>query len=280
MGDNQESLCSVESRHRKEKKELQAQIQALKKAAKNDKTKKKELINEIARLETELDVRHKQEIEAFGNIDETDEAEELIEMETTRTKVSKAQRRRDKKSQQEKQREEDIKLQDKENLQGPRNMEMLTITTKLKQKNLQIMPIPSDGDCLYKAISHQMELTRQTMMDIDKLRKNVSDYIKQNKEDFIPFMSNPDTSDMLTDIEFDIYCNKIRDTKVWGGQLEIKALSNLLKCPISVIQATGPDSIEQGTEFEGPPLLITYHRHMYSLGEHYNSTCPVDVINR
>lgn len=275
MGDDNETLCSVESRHRKEKKELQAQIQALKKAAKNDKTKKKELASEIARLENGLDARHKQEIEAFENIEEMKE----LEIETTRMKVSKAQRRRDKKSQQEKEREEQIKLQDKENLQGPRNMEIVTITNRLKQKNLQIMPIPSDGDCLYKAISHQMELTRQTSMDINKLRENVSDYIKEHKEDFIPFMSNPNTSDMLTDIEFDDYCNKIRDTKVWGGQLEIKALSNLLKCPISVIQATGPDSIEQGTEFEGPPLLITYHRHMYSLGEHYNSTCPVTVID-
>ena len=62
MEDDQETLCSVENRHRKEKKELQSQIQALKKAAKNDKTKKKELTNEIARLEIELDARHKQEI--------------------------------------------------------------------------------------------------------------------------------------------------------------------------------------------------------------------------
>lgn len=267
----------VEIRHRKEKKELQAQVQALKKAAKNDKTKKKDLAAEIVRLESELEIRQKQELEQLEAIQpvhvENGETMEECLTELAKVKISKAQKRRDKKLQHEREREEQIKLQEKENINGPRNVEVQTICAKLKKKKLQLFHIPSDGDCLYKAVSHQLVTIRQISLSVDELRKMVAVYLKEHKDDFIHFMSNPDTCDMLTDDEFNDYCDKIVNTKVWGGQLEIRALSNSLKCPINVIQATGPDSIEQGTEFGGPPLIITYHRHMYNLGEHYNSTC-------
>ncbi|XP_026727074.1 deubiquitinase OTUD6B-like [Trichoplusia ni] len=268
-----DELSSLESKHRKEKKELQAQLQALKKAAKNDKTKKKELAAEISKLETEMDARHKQELESIQkDTEEVTDSVINIENEVAKVKISKAQKRRDKKSLQEKEREEQIKQQEQENLHGPRNMELQEISVKLKERGLEIFLIPSDGDCLYKAIAHQMLVTKRKEVSVEELRKNVSDYIRAHKDDFIPFMSNPDTFEMLTDDEFEEYCNKIENTKVWGGQLEIRALSNLLKCPISVLQASGPNSIDQGTEFEGTPLIITYHRHMYRLGEHYNST--------
>lgn len=278
MEDQCDELTSVENRHKKEKKELQAQIQALKKTAKNDKTKKKELTAEIARLETALEIRHKQELEA---VQKTSDAEniESIDNEITKLKISKAQKRRDKKILQEKEREEQIKLQEKENINGPRNLELQAVLEKLQKSKLRIFPIPSDGDCLYKAVAHQLESTRQKSLSVDELRKNVAEYIREHKDVFLPFMSNPETCDMLTEAEFEDYCNKITSTKVWGGQLEIKALSNSLKCPINVVQATGPDSIQQGDEFPGPPLVISYHRHMYSLGEHYNSTCPGDIEN-
>lgn len=276
MDNESDELMNIESRQRKEKKELQAQIQAMKKTAKNDKTKKKELVAEILKLETEMDDRHKQEIENIHekhqSVPDTPPLSTHIEEEPTKQKISKAQKRRDKKSQQEKERQEQIKSQEHENLHGPRNTEHIAITSKLKEKGLKIFPIPSDGDCLYNAIAHQLSIVNQQEVSINDLRRKAADYIRNNKDDFLPFMSNPDSLDMLTEEEFEDYCDKIDKTKVWGGQLEIRALSNLLKCPITVIQATGPDSIEQGSEYKEPALTITYHRHMYSLGEHYNST--------
>ncbi|XP_060806462.1 deubiquitinase OTUD6B [Amyelois transitella] len=282
MEDN-DIVSSVESRHRKEKKELQAHIQALKKTAKNDKSKKKELTAEIARLEAEQDSRHKEELEAVQKqldgivdnniIEHVEQGDTSTTDEVAKTRVSKAQKRRDKKMQQEKEREEQIKQQEKENIHGPRNKEIQAINAKLKQRNLKIFSIPSDGDCLYKAVAHQLSLKRQQNFSIEELRNKVADYIKENKHDFIPFMSNSETYEMLTDQEFEEYCEKIRSTKVWGGQIEIRALSSSLKCPINIIQASGPETIEQGKEFVGDPLILAYHRHMYKLGEHYNSTC-------
>ncbi|CAG4944363.1 unnamed protein product [Colias eurytheme] len=280
MEDNIDDLCnlSIEDRHKKERKELQAKIQGLKKVAKNDKSRKKELTAEIARLEMDIDIRHKKEIEESQK--QCHNEDELIEEinsndndeEGTKTKLSKAQKRRDKKLQQEREREAQIKLQEKENLHGPRNKEIQEISSRLKQRGLTIYSIPSDGDCLYKAISHQLTIKKDSSVTVEQLRSNVATHIRSNKDDFLPFLTNPDTFEMLTDTEFNEYCDKICNTKVWGGQLEIRALSNILKCPITVIQATGPETIEQGEEYPGPSLIITYHRHMYSLGEHYNST--------
>lgn len=271
--DDLDELYNIESRQRKEKKELQAQITALKKAAKNDKSKKKELIAEICRLESDQEAKHNQELKEFKK---NQDSIQTSDVEIIKTKISKAQRRRDKISQQEREREENIKLQERENLNGPRNAENQSIVDKLQKRHLKLFSITSDGDCLYNAISHQMEITRHVKLSVEELRDKVANYIRENKEDFYPFMSNPDSYGMLTDEEFENYCDKIKNTKVWGGQLEIKALSNLLKCPINIIQAPGPDSIEQGTEFDGEPLIITYHRHMYHLGEHYNSTVQLE----
>ncbi|XP_047987123.1 deubiquitinase OTUD6B [Leguminivora glycinivorella] len=271
------SLEEIEVKHRKEKKELQAHIQGLKKIAKNDKTKKKELTAEIAKLESDLELRHKDELAALENDPGEPEGPEDTasledEDEVPKLKVSKAQKRRDKKQQQERERAGQIKLQEKENLHGPRNIEIQSIMNKLKERKLTIFSIPSDGDCLYQAVAHQLLATRSKTTSVEDLRKQVATFMRQNKDDFLPFMSNPNTFEMLTESEFNEYCDEIANTKVWGGQLEIRALSNSLKCPINVIQASGPECIEQGAEFEGPPLMITYHRHMYKLGEHYNST--------
>jgi OTU domain-containing protein 6 len=47
-----------------------------------------------------------------------------------------------------------------------------------------------------------------------------------------------------------------------------------LKCCIEVIQATGP-SILVGEEYQDErQAILTFHRHMYGLGEHYNSVKP------
>lgn len=275
-------LAVLESKHRKEKKELQAQIQALKKAAKNDKTKKKELTAEILRLETEMDTRHQQEIDSANKNHKdtneiTDTALNNVENDLSKVKISKAQKRRDKKSQQEKERDELIKQQEQENRHGPRNIELQEINNKLKERGLKIFMIPSDGDCLYKAVSHQLAIIKQKDVSVDELRESTAKYIRQHKGDFLPFMTHPDTFEMLTNEDFEEYCDKLENTKVWGGQLEVRALSNSLKCPITIIQATGPGSIDQGDEYEKPPLIITYHRHMYGLGEHYNSTVQGEI---
>ena len=61
---------------RKEKKDLQAQIQSLKKAAtKGDKKKKKEVAESIVTLEQQLNDKHKLELEDFDKLNLAETAE-------------------------------------------------------------------------------------------------------------------------------------------------------------------------------------------------------------
>ena len=65
-------------------------------------------------------------------------------------------------------------------------------------------------------------------------------------------------------------------THEWGGQLELQALTQILKAPITVHEA-GKEPVLMGAGGEGgggggaAALQLSYHRHAYSLGEHYNS---------
>ncbi len=142
-------------RHRKEKKELQARIQNIKKtSSKGDKKKKKEATEEIAKITAEMEQRHEAELEAIkcgGTISNVNMvliapyfrnsskdipvadsfvdavADSLAEKVTVADdkggdaaavgaeRVSKAQKRRDKKAAKEKQRLDEIERQEEEN---------------------------------------------------------------------------------------------------------------------------------------------------------------------
>lgn len=52
-----------------------------------------------------------------------------------------------------------------------------------------------------------------------------------------------------------------------------QALCSALEVPIEVFSAMSPPLL-LGEQFEGPPLLLTYHEHYYALGAHYNSVVP------
>lgn len=277
------SIEDTATRHKKERKELQAKIQALKKSAgKGDKKRKKEVLEEIAKLELDLDQRQANELTQLNQATKTIEVV-LGETEPKPNddddqsiRVSKAQKRRDKKAKEEKAKQAEILEQEEINKTGPRATELKLIKTILKSRNLMLYPIPSDGDCLYNAIKHQLMVTGRPVLDTPKLRQITADYIQENKQTLIFYMSNPATGDCLTDAEFTNYCESIKKTATWGGQIEIKAMSNALMVPIEVLQSSGPPTIQNDENFPGPPLVLTFHRVMYSLGEHYNSTKCLD----
>ncbi|VEL26371.1 unnamed protein product [Protopolystoma xenopodis] len=178
----------------------------------------------------------------------------------------------------------------------PRFKEFAEINKLLSQESLVLYEVPSDGDCLFSSVSHQLELLRHskvactrindknlidepTILDekvytIRELRKLAAEYIRSHVNEFLPFLINPDTGRPMALGDIDSYCDNLRDTSSWGGDIELRALSCELKRPIEVIQATGP-KIKVGEEFISKPLIITYHRHAFSLGEHYNSCRPL-----
>ncbi|CAG9839033.1 unnamed protein product [Diabrotica balteata] len=277
-------------KHRQEKKDLQSKIQALKKTVpKGDKKKKKEITEEIAKLELELEEKHRKEL-GENNIcseplnismenGEEDESEmtedQTVENGINSTRISRAQKRRNKKELEAKEREKRILEQAEKNKEGPRIVETNAIKQVLKTMNLKLHNIPADGNCLYLAVNHQLQVTGRPTKSVNDLRKVTADFMRQNKDDFLPFMCNElDESEIVSEEQFENYCKDVATTKLWGGQLELRALSNILTCPIKVIQAAGPPTL-QGEQFKGSELILTYHRHLYRLGEHYNSTIPI-----
>lgn len=279
----------IATRQKKERKELQAKIQALKKTAgKGDKRKKKEVLDEICKLEIELENRHTNELNTVipttttiddavnENVDGSAQLVAIADAEANgQQRVSKAQKRRDKKAKEEREKQVEILAQEEINKTGPRTMETKALRSLLKARHMTLFPIASDGDCLYNAIRHQLTVTGRPTIDTPTLRQLTATYISDNKDSLIFYMTNPATGDCLTGAEFDRYCEAIRSTPAWGGQIEIKALSNVLRVPIEVLQAVGPPTVQCDQGFAGANLVITYHRLMYSLGEHYNSTRPI-----
>jgi len=65
-------------------------------------------------------------------------------------------------------------------------------------------------------------------------------------------------------------------TASWGGQIEIQALSDVLRTPVEVYAADQPvlvmGELYGGANGNGlQRLRVTYHRKYYTLGEQYNS---------
>ncbi|CAH2285551.1 OTU domain-containing 6B [Pelobates cultripes] len=275
---------------RKEKKDLQAKIQSMKNSVpKNDKKRRKQLTEDIAKLESEMDERHKQELEALAKnepeqapVDNVVNGVSNLDLDSgpllvQQPRVSKAQKRREKKAALEKERDERIAEAEIENLSGARHLENQTLTHSLAERQLQIKQIPSDGHCMYRAIEHQLK-EQDNGLTLSNLRSQTADYMRKHADDFLPFLTNASTNEMFSEEEFEKYCNEIASTPAWGGQLELRALSHVLKTPIEVIQAGSPP-IVIGEEYSSKPITLVYMRHAYGLGEHYNSVEPLMVTS-
>ncbi|XP_069115043.1 deubiquitinase OTUD6B-like [Argopecten irradians] len=289
MSDTEDQEELLSRKHKKERKELQAQIQKLKHSVpKGDKKKKKEVSEQIAKLELDLDQRQEaesQEQKALSNVAERLEVLDTKDAEPAsdspvgssggvasgqeEKRLSKAQKRRNKKQAKDREREEGIKEQDIQNLSGARHIELLNVKKALKSQNLQIFEIQSDGNCLYNAVNHQLAKNGDSSSN-EALRNQVAKYMKENKDEFMPFLTK-DNGDMFTEEDFEKYCHDTAHTTAWGGQLEVRALSQTLKQPIRVVQSEGPPVVA-GEEFEDrPSIVLCYLRHAFGLGEHYNS---------
>ncbi|XP_004602409.2 deubiquitinase OTUD6B [Sorex araneus] len=265
-------------RHRKEKKELQARIQGMKNAVpKNDKKRRKQLTEDVAKLEAEMEQKHKEELEQLKMASKEKESKEdsvavdisNLVLENHAPRISKAQKRRDKKAALQKEREERIAEAEIENLTGARHIESEKLAEILASRQLEIKQIQSDGHCMYRAIEDQLK-EQECPLTVAALRSQTAEYMQSHAQDFLPFLTNPNTGDMYTPEEFGKYCEDIVNTAAWGGQLELRALSHILQTPIEIIQADSPP-IVVGEEYTKKPLMLVYMRHAYGLGEHYNS---------
>jgi len=277
---NVKTKDEILQRHRNEKKDMQCKIQSMKKSvAKGDRKKKKEVAEQTAVIESKLKQKHLEELNQF--IKEDGDSSLILNLQEvtiddSNIKISRAEKRRSKKITQMKERQLLIEEHDIKNIGGTRHVETQTLVKKLKNLGLVIFDIPSDGNCLYSAIVHQLKEVCGKTFTVPEIRLKTSEFLKCNKDDFIPYLSHPDTGEMLTDQQFEDYCYQVANSVQWGGEIELRALSHVFSTPIKVIQAEGSD-ITIGIEYtnSNKSLILVFHRHMYGLGEHYNSVCSI-----
>ncbi|CAG8463769.1 2626_t:CDS:2 [Ambispora gerdemannii] len=150
-------------------------------------------------------------------------------------------------------------------------IERTAIQELTKSMGLSIKEITPDGHCLYNAIADQLQFRHNISTNYKDLRKETANYMREHFDDFLPFLTT-ESGDPYNMEQFQKYCDELESTATWGGQLEVNALSKAYKLPVHIVQMDSPVLKISDVEFSGQqPIILSYHRHMYGLGEHYNS---------
>ncbi|KAL8189546.1 hypothetical protein R6Q57_029112 [Mikania cordata] len=299
----QETREEMLSRHRKEITQLQNKEVTLKKAAAKgskaeQKAKKKQVEEQISQLTIELKKKHVNELTSAGyaNIIATGKTKEYnidilakaiagvsVTNQPEHSKPTKSAKRKEKRAQQEAAREQRIQ-EEQSNIVSDRMVENESLEKKLEPLGLIINEIKPDGHCLYRAVEDQLKVKSSSFYTFQELRKMVADYMRRNSSDFLPFflsetVTDGDYDDSVVEKRFESYCNEVESTAAWGGQLELGALTHCLKKHIVIFSGSFPD-VEMGKEYKSgesldSSIMLSYHKHAFGLGEHYNSVVPV-----
>jgi len=161
---------------------------------------------------------------------------------------------------------------------GPsqRALEREAISQQLSKQTppLAVLEVIGDGHCLYRALADQLRRFRPDLHQWAKapdaaheeMRAVCARALRERRDSYEPFAELVDGED------FAGYCSRVERSADWGGELELRALADELHARILVYRADSPAPLELGEDRRGgEPLRVTYHRHWYALGEHYNS---------
>jgi len=262
------------------------------------KAKKKQVEEEIAKLSAKLKEKHAEELSSLGYGNTNAQGTERGELDTLvkaiagvsatnqadNFKPSKSVKRREKRAQQEAAREQRIK-EEQNNVTSDRTIENEKLEKKLEPLGLTINEVKPDGHCLYRAVEDQLAHLGggSSPYNFQQLREMVASYMRDNAAEFLPFFSSEiegESDDSLKE-KFENYCREVESSAAWGGQLELGALTHCLKKHIMIFSGSFPD-VEMGKEYKSDDgngslsssIMLSYHRHAFGLGEHYNSVVP------
>ncbi len=292
----------LQTKHRKEQRDLQARFTQKKKNS--TKKTRKGVNDECDRLQRDLQVRQQAEVDALsgplqhGQLDplnsEEEEKEEKTESPLKPTgnangksdnlslsdEVSPTLQQASKKPNRQKARlarraaeQEAQAVQAAQEAVGLPDLRMQEIENMRKhfdKLGLMETSIRPDGHCMYSAIamllpsimSDEDKVESDDMLPYQVVRARTAQFISQHADDFDPFLEEP----------IEQYTNKIKHTAEWGGQLELQAIARAYGIDINVLQADGRvEKIGSGRQSETDAIWLTYYRHSFGLGEHYNA---------
>lgn len=139
-----------------------------------------------------------------------------------------------------------------------------------------IIEMESDGNCLFRAISHQLYQDHGSKHDV--IRHEVCNYLEKNEKDFgVYLLMDEDEEDVR---EFQSYVSEMREDGTWGGDVEIVCAARLYRRNIMIFSASGCYSVGFHVDHDsksppvpsGPDILLSYHEN-----SHYNCVFDEDL---
>lgn len=219
--------------------------------------------------------------------DASDNSNELSQKEIEQQKVlakkAKAQAKKQKQKVKEQERDAEKEQILKEAGPSSKDIELTKINSKLLIENAKVRSIIADGHCMYRAIEDQLRMTgTNTDASFLELRTMAAEYLHEHREEYEPFLGTE------TDDQFETYCSRVASPSLaeWGGHVELRVLASCMHCKIMIYSADSavltiePDATDSGSSVFAtivPILKLSYHRHYYALGEHYNSVVSLDA---
>jgi hypothetical protein len=133
----------------------------------------------------------------------------------------------------------------------------------LNSKGLQVVEVDADGNCLFRAVAHQLWLDEDRHLE---LRQRCVEHMEKHAARFVEFCFAPGG--------FAQHLAKIATPGEWGDDLEIKALEEITDRLISIYSSQSRNYCEPlNTNFDEAqsmkdvtPILLSYHGQ-----NHYNS---------
>jgi len=281
-----EDVSAILDRHAREVQGLKKKVQLLQQSVpQGDKHAKRKAAEQAKQWEADLLERHKEELSCDPVLEVPDDDspplptngfETLAVSSTTGSseaqKPGRTQRRKAAKAKAAQAHEEHLAELRKQTV-DQRGLEYQALNCRLAPLQLRIKEVPPDGNCLYHAVADQLGSLGRPECSSRELRLLCSDFMRAHVDDFLPFVPAEELSEAGS---FERLCDRVRDTAEWGGQVELQALSAALQRPIEVYTADAPP-ISSGAQFAGQASLrLSFHRHAYSLGHHYNSVVPAE----
>ena len=70
-------------------------------------------------------------------------------------------------------------------------------------------------------MAHQLNLLGLSPFGFQDLRSKTAVYLRENMNDFLPFIASSKSEDLLSPEEYEKYCNNVAETSAWGGAVEV-----------------------------------------------------------
>lgn len=261
--------CSSTTNLSAEIKELRNKIISIKKSVtKGDKKQKKIIQDELNSLESLLIIKQ-DELKKLKDSLNNSEEHEINTEGISKSRLKKERRKEEKAAEWEANREAALA-----EIAGRPDLaleESKAFAHNLSEKGFRILEIAADGHCLFSSIGCQLNPPK----DHWELRSIAAKYLLEHRKEYEGFLDFDDETGSSGEEgrrdKYEEYCNKIESTGMWGGQMELEALSHALNISITVLQSSGPELVFNPSKNNCQDIYLSFHRFAFSLGEHYNA---------